>query len=71
MLPKLSHSLTPSTAEATFGKPDETTGSGLLIYVYRAESGKRVFLGFPGFTRILYARVQDSAGASEDLPFTD
>ena len=71
MLPKLSRSLTPAIAEATFGKPDETTGSGLLIYVYRAEAGKRVFLSFPGFAPIMGARVQDDTGASQELPLRD
>jgi len=71
MLPRLSRSLTPAIAEATFGKPDETTGSGLLIYVYRVEAGKRVFLSFPGFAPIMGARVQDDTGASQELPLRD
>ena len=71
MLPKLSRSLTPAIAETTFGKPDETTGSGLLIYVYHAEAGKRVFLSFPGFAPIMSARVQESTGASQELPLRD
>jgi hypothetical protein len=71
MLPKLSRALTPATADAAFGRPDETTGSGLLIYVYRVEEGKNVYLGFPGYAKILYAHVIDSSGSSQDLPFTD
>jgi len=68
MVPKLTKRLTPAGAEAAFGKPDETTGSGLLIYVYRAEAGRRVFLSFPGFAPIVSARAVDESGASQDLP---
>ena len=72
MLPKLTHSLTPVGAEAAFGQPDETTGRGLLIYVYRVEAGKKVYLGFPGFAPILYAKVLDSeAGVERELPIGD
>jgi hypothetical protein len=67
MLPKLTHSLTPAGAKAAFGEPDETTGSGLLIYVYRAEQGKKVFLSFPGFAPIVSARAVDAAGVEEQL----
>ena len=67
MLPKLSRSLTPAAAEAAFGAPDERTGSGLIIYVYRAEAGKKVYLGFPGFAPIVYARAVDLSGAVEEL----
>jgi hypothetical protein len=71
MLPKLTRSLTPAGAEAAFGKPDETVGSGLLIYVYRAEAGKKVYLGFPGFAAILYAKAVDASGGAQDLPLRD
>ena len=71
MLPRLSKSLTPSTTETTFGKPDETTGSGLIIYVYRVEEGKRVVLSFPGFEKIVGARLQDASGATQELPLVD
>jgi hypothetical protein len=71
MLPKLSRSLTPAAAEAAFGKPDETLGSGLIIYMYRAEAGRKVFLGFPGFAPILYARAVDATGGATDLPLQD
>lgn len=71
MLPRLSRSLTPAAAEAAFGQPDERAGSGIIIYIYRAESGKRVSLGFPGFAPIIYAKVQDSAGVSQELPLVD
>jgi len=71
MLPKITRSLTPAGAEAAFGKPDETTGSGLLIYVYRAEAGKKVFLSFPGFAPIVSAKAVDASGAVEDLTIRD
>ena len=71
MLPKLTRSLTPAIAEATFGKPNEITGSGLLIYVYDVEAGKRVFLSFPGFAPIMSASVRESTGASQALPLRD
>jgi hypothetical protein len=68
MVPKLTRSLTPAGAESAFGKPDEITGSGLLIYVYRAEAGRRVFLSFPGFAPIVAARAVDASGVVEELP---
>jgi hypothetical protein len=67
MLPKITASLTPAGAEAAFGKPDETTGSGLLIYVYRAEEGKKVYLAFPGYAPIVYAKAVSPSGAVEEL----
>jgi hypothetical protein len=67
MLPKLTHSLTPAAAQVAFGKPDETTGSGLLIYVYRVEEGKKVYLAFPGYAPIVYAKAVDQSGAVEEL----
>ena len=71
MLPRLSRSLTPAIAEATFGKPDESVGSGLIIYVYHVEAGKSVWLRFPGFTRIIDAKLQDANGRSQELPLVD
>lgn len=71
MLPHITRSLTPAAAEAAFGKPDEITGSGLLIYVYRVEEGKRVYLGFPGFAPISYATLFDAAGGSQPLTLRD
>jgi hypothetical protein len=71
MLPKITSSLTPAGAEAAFGKPDETTGSGLLIYVYNAEAGKKVYLSFPGYAPIVSARAVDPSGAVEVLTIRD
>jgi hypothetical protein len=71
MLPRLSRSLTPAIAEATFGKPDESVGSGLIIYVYHVEAGKSVWLSFPGFTQIINAKLRDASGVSQELPLVD
>jgi hypothetical protein len=71
MLPKLTRSLTPAAAEAAFGAPDERAGSGLLILVYRAEQGKKVYLGFPGFAPIIYAKAVDASGGETELPLRD
>lgn len=71
MLPKLTRALTPAGAEAAFGMPDETLGSGLIIYVYRAEAGKKVYLGFPGFAPIIYAKAVDASGGEQDLTLRD
>jgi hypothetical protein len=71
MLPKLTRSLTPASAEAAFGKPDEITGSGLIIYRYRVEGGRTLSLGFPGHAPITYAKVLDASGVAEELPLLD
>ena len=71
MLPRLSRSLTPAGAEAIFGKPDQTTGSGLIIYVYKVEEGKSIYLGFPGYAPITYAKLIDANGAGLELPLVD
>jgi len=71
MVPRITRSLTPAAAEERFGKPDEITGSGLLIYVYRVEEGKKIHLGFPGFAPIIYATVVDASGGSQALTLRD
>lgn len=71
MAPQLTRALTPAGAESVFGAPDERIGSGLIIYLYRVEAGKRVHLGFPGFAPISYARVLTARGAVEDLQLKD
>jgi hypothetical protein len=71
MRPLITRSLTPAAAGASFGKPDEITGSGLLIYRYRADSGRTVSLGFPGFAPIMYAKVLKASGEVEDLPLLE
>jgi hypothetical protein len=67
----LNKDLTPEKAEQTLGPPDEVTGSGLLIYIYHLNDGRKVWLGFPGYEPIIYARVQDQAGNTTDLPLQD
>ena len=66
--PHLTVRLTPALARAQFGPPDEETGSGLRIYIYRLDDGRRLWLGFPGDAPILYAKVEARDGAISDLP---
>ena len=66
--PHLTADLTPAAARARFGPPDEETGSGLRIYVYRLEGAKQLWLGFPGDAPIIYAKVKTLDGAVTDLP---
>jgi hypothetical protein len=65
--PKLDKALTPAAADAAFGKPDGITGSGLLIYVYLLSDGRALWLGFPGYQPILYAKVKSPDGKLTDL----
>jgi hypothetical protein len=67
---RLTGRLTPAVARAQFGPPDEETGSGLRIYIYRLADGRRLWLGFPGDAPIVYAKVQAIDGAMSDLPLT-
>lgn len=67
----LSRDLTPSRAVELFGSPDEVTGSGLIIYIYRLNDGQSVWLGFPGKSPISYAQVHDQDGAATDLPLSE
>ena len=66
--PQLTRRLTPALARAAFGSPDEQTGSGLRIYIYRLREGDRLWLGFPGDAPIVYARLQTGDGHIRDLP---
>ena len=66
--PSLNTALTPSSARAIFGAPDEQQGSGLIIYVYRLADGRRLFLGFPGEAPIVYAKIVGQDGTVTDLP---
>lgn len=63
--------LTPTSAETSFGRPDERTGSGLIIYLYRADCGRTVSLGFPGHAPIMYAKLLLPSGETEDLPLLE
>ncbi len=71
MIPRLTNDLTPDMAERFFGPPDEVTGSGLVIYVYRLDDGRKVWLGVPGNAPALYARLQALDGTTADLPLRD
>src|SRR6185503_15539447 len=66
--PHLTRRLTPALARAAFGSPDEETGSGLRIYIYRLREGDRLWLGFPGDRPIVYAKLQTGDGSVLDLP---
>jgi acetyl esterase/lipase len=64
----LDKTLTPAKAERVFGRPDRDIGSGLMIYEYGLDDGSIVWLGFPGFDRILYAKHVKKDGKVEELP---
>ena len=66
--PYLNAQLTPAIARARFGQPDEETGSGLRIYIYRLTDGRRLWLGFPGDAAITYARVEGADGTFTEVP---
>ena len=63
----LTRDLTPTSARARFGTPDEVTGSGLIIYKYRVDGGRTLWLGFPGEAAISYARLESKDGTFTDL----
>ena len=65
--PFLTRQLTPSAARTQFGAPDEVTGSGLIIYKYRVAGGQTLWLGFPGYAAITYARLEAKDGSVTDL----
>ncbi len=65
--PHLTRQLTPAGALRQFGAPDEETGSGLRIYVYRLDGNRELWLGFPGDFPITYAKVKAADGTITDL----
>ena len=65
--PYLTRTLTPSSTRTRFGSPDEVTGSGLIIYKYRVDAGRTLWLGFPGEAAIVYARLESKDGTFTDL----
>jgi hypothetical protein len=65
--PYLTKQLTRLEAQRQFGPPDEETGSGLRIYVYRLDDNRELWLGFPGDAAITYARVKSADGSMTDL----
>ena len=64
---RLSRSLTPQSAEKVFGKPDRIEGSGLIIYVYLLDDGQEIWIGFPGYDSVLYAKLKTPDGQMRDL----
>lgn len=65
--PFLTRALTPAAVRAQFGAPDEVTRSGLLIYKYRVDGGRTLWLGFPGEAPIVYAKLEGKDGTVTDL----
>jgi len=65
--PLLTRDLTPATARARIGAPDEETGSGLIIYKYRLAGNQTLWLGFPGYSAITYAQVERADGTRSTL----
>jgi hypothetical protein len=65
--PSLTRDLTPTSARARLGAPDEVTGSGLIIYKYRVDGGRTVWLAFPGEAPISYAKLENRDGTVTDL----
>jgi hypothetical protein len=65
--PKLDKTLTPKGAEDIFGRPDKITGSGLIIYIYVLDDGREIWLAFPGYAPIVYAKVKANDGSIAEL----
>jgi hypothetical protein len=65
--PLITRDLTPELARTRIGTPDEEPGSGLIIFVYRVDGGRTVWLSFPGYRPIVSARVHEPGGAVRDL----
>jgi hypothetical protein len=65
--PFLTKELTPASARARFGPPDEETGSGLKIDIYNLEDGRRLWWGGSGDRPLVYARLEEPGGSMTDL----
>ena len=63
----ITRDLTPRTMARRFGAPDDTTGSGLLIYGYRLADARTLWLAFPGHAPITYAQVESPDGTRQWL----
>jgi hypothetical protein len=66
--PLLTRDLTPTLARRRRGAPAVETGSGLMIYGYRLDDGRTLWLGFPGERPILYAQLEEPEGSRRVLP---
>ena len=64
----LTRDLTPASARARLGAPDEETGSGLIIYKYRLAGNQTLWLGFPGYAPISYAQLVAADGTRANIP---
>jgi len=65
--PLITKDLTPELARTRIGVPDEEPGSGLIIYKYRVDGGRTVWLSFPGFQPIIAAALEEANGARREL----
>jgi len=65
--PLITKDLTPALARERIGKPDEEQGSGLILFVYRLDAGRTLWLSFPGYMPIAGARLVEANGTSRDL----
>ncbi|HUQ82491.1 MAG TPA: hypothetical protein VM076_15185 [Gemmatimonadaceae bacterium] len=65
--PLITKDLTPELARTRIGVPDAEPGSGLIIYVYRVDGGRKVWLSFPGFRPIVSARLEEADGTVREL----
>ena len=64
---RLTKTLTPALAVKAFGEPNGRTGSGLIIYIYILDDGRELWMGFPGYAPIAYAKVRSKDGSTQDL----
>jgi hypothetical protein len=65
--PLITKDLTPELARRRIGVPDAEPGSGLIIYVYRVDGGRKVWLSFPGFQPIIAAGLEEANGTRREL----
>jgi hypothetical protein len=65
--PLITKDLTPQLARTRIGVPDEEPGSGLIIYVYNLDAGRKLWLSFPGYEPIISARLVNADGTTRDL----
>jgi hypothetical protein len=67
---QLDPTMTAALAEKKFGKPDEITGSGFIIYVYKLSDQSEIILSFAGFGPLIGARLRTLDGQVRELVFT-
>ncbi|MBA4386764.1 MAG: hypothetical protein C0404_02215 [Verrucomicrobia bacterium] len=66
---KLDRSMTPRAVEKVLGQPSRSglTDSNLLVYIYSLPEGAELWLGFPGFAPIAYAKLRAPDGSFKNL----